>query len=1083
MRTKMIDNQKLGTVADELRQLLDNDSRLSVISAYFTIYAYQELSKELSKIDSIRLLFTEPSFLKAREKEAREYYIDTRRESRISGNEFELKLRNELTQSQVAKECAAWLAQKAEIRSYKTPNPAQQRLIHIKNEIEDAIITGSVDFTSDGLGLAPSNRIDINTCIYGNDATKSYLAMFDQIWNNTQLVEDVKERVLEFMQVIYKENPPQYVYMLTLFYIFHDFLDELDEEAIIKSKTGFKETRIWNMLYRFQRDGVIGAIDKIEKYNGCIIADSVGLGKTFTALAVIKYYELRNDRVLVLVPKKLRENWTIYTQNDKRNILVQDRYNFDVLNHTDLSRYDGYSGEINLATINWENYDLIVIDESHNFRNNEPAKDRVTRYSRLMNQVIKKGVKTKVLLLSATPVNNRMTDIKNQIAFITEGRDTALEKHGIPSIDTTLRKAQKVFNIWSELPEQLRTVDGFVEMMHLDYFRLLDTLTIARSRKHIEKYYDLEEVGKFPERLKPVNIHAPIDLGSGFPELSEFNRLILGLTLGSYTPLKYVLPQKRKQYDEKYDMQLSGQSVFKQTDRELSLINLMRINLLKRMESSIHSFKITVGRLISQIELLLGKIDSHDNSYTPDYDITNIDLDDAVLEDMMIGRKVKVLLQDMDLVRWKFDLQEDLKGLKELHDFASMVTPERDAKLLNLRERIQEKIANPLNPGNKKVLVFTAFADTATYLYEQLAEWCVQTLGVNAAMVSGSDQNQSTMQSLKRKEYNNILTSFSPRSKERAKLYPELKEEIDILIATDCISEGQNLQDCDYLINYDIHWNPVRIIQRFGRIDRLGSINQCVQLVNYWPNMELDEYIRLESRVTGRMVMLDVSATGEENVIQPDDKKAMNDLEYRRRQLEQLQEEVISLEEVAGGISITDVAMNDFRMDLMAFMKDGRRTLEKSPLGIYAVTSLSGTTLGEDLKPGVIFTLRQINSAVKPEKHNPLYPYYMVYVAEDGEIIANYLHVKKILDYYRKLCGARESVDKELLAAFNQQTNDGRDMSYFSGMLQEVINSIIGQGEMNAVDTLFHKGGTALKESTARGREDFELVSFLVIRE
>lgn len=986
---KMLDNKVNGKVVDELRANLQKGSKLSIISAYFTIYAYNELKKELSKIDKMRFIFTEPTFVKKESELIREYYID-KNEKAISGNEFEIKLRNELKQSHIAKECAEWLREKVEIKSLKHPNPAQPRLIYIENPDENISINGTVDFTTDGLGITHSNRIDGNMCIYGKEFTLHFLKMFDELWNDQTAVEDVKEKVLEQMQILYKENTPEFIYYVTLYNIFSEYLEELTEERIVRSGTGFKDSVIWNKLYKFQQDAVMGAIDKIEKYNGCIIADSVGLGKTFTALAVIKYYESRNDRVLVLVPKKLRENWTIYTRNDKLNIFEKDRFRYDVLNHTDLSRYTGKSGDIILETINWQNYDLVVIDESHNFRNNEPAKNRVTRYQRLMNDIIKSGVKTKVLMLSATPVNNRMNDIKNQIAFITEGNDSAFSKIGLNSVEHVLRKAQAVFNKWSKLPDEERTIDVFVEMMDVDYFKLLDTVTIARSRKHIEKYYNMAEIGKFPIRRRPENIYADIDLENEFPALEEVNKTIKKLQLAVYSPLAYILPERREKYSKKYDMSVAGgQSIFKQTDRENQLVNLIRVNLLKRMESSIHSFALTVSKILEQIDHALICIRDRRFDYDPELDIGEIDMENETqYDDLLFGNKVKVLLQDLDLIKWEQDLREDKVKLERLLTEANKVTPARDAKLAELKAIIWEKVKHPINSNNKKVLIFTAFADTANYLYENVAQWVQDEFGLYSAMVTGSDANKSTLKSLRRKDLNSILTNFSPRSKERDKIYSDMTDEIDILIGTDCISEGQNLQDCDFVVNYDIHWNPVRIIQRFGRIDRIGSVNDEVQLVNFWPNLELDEYINLENRVKGRMVILDISATGEENVIEYDESKEMNDLEYRKKQLFKLKEEVVDLEDIAGGISITDLTFNDFKIELMEYMKHSRKKLEQAPFGMYAIVA-PDDNLRDQVKPGVIFTLKQVKGYRQTREENPLAPYFMVYITEGGEIRYN----------------------------------------------------------------------------------------------
>ncbi|HFI0735658.1 TPA: helicase-related protein [Streptococcus suis] len=1084
---KVLDNKKYRVV-DELKEELNKGSKLSVISAYFTIYAYAELKKELSKIDKMRFIFTEPTFVHKDQELIREYYIERNPEKKMSGNEFEIKLRNEMKQAAIAKECAQWLEKKAEIKSLRQANPAQPRLVYIENPENNVSINGTVDFTSDGLGITPSNRLDSNMCLYGKDYTISFLQAFNELWEDDTAVQDVKDKVLEQMKVLYKENTPEFIYFVTLYNIFNNYLDELTEDNIVKSHTGFKETLVWNKLYKFQKDGVMGAIDKIEKYNGCIIADSVGLGKTFTALAVMKYYELRNDRVLVIAPKKLRENWTIYTMNDKRNIFSGDRFNYDVLNHTDLNRTSGYSGEINLATLNWSNYDLVVIDESHNFRNNLPVKDRVTRYERLMNDIIKSGVKTKVLMLSATPVNNRMNDIKNQIAFITEGRNDAFASVGLDNLELILRKAQTVFNKWSELPDQQRTTEAFINMMELDYFKLLDTVTIARSRKHIEKYYNLDEIGKFPTRMTPENRYAVIDTEGEFPPIEEINKLIKKLTLAVYSPLTYVLPEKRVAYERKYDMTVgTNNSVFRQTDREQSLVGLMRVGILKRLESSINSFALTVENILNKIDRTIEAIEQRQLDYDAEMNISDIDIDDPEYENLMFGNNVKVLLQDMDLIKWKQDLLADKDKLETIFLEAKNVTPDRDAKLIELRTLIEKKIKNPINQDNRNVVIFTAFADTAKYLYKHLSEEFANK-GIYSAIVTGSGDNHSTLpipkelrRSVKMTDINTVLTLFSPISKECSKVYPEVDEYIDILIATDCISEGQNLQDCDYLINYDIHWNPVRIIQRFGRIDRIGSQNNYIKLVNFWPTEDLDEYINLQQRVKGRMVLLDVSATGEENVIENNPSKEMKDLEYRKKQLKKLQNEVVDLEDISGAISITDLTFNDFKIELMEYMKTKRKALDEAPNGMYAVTKID-ESISDIVKPGVIFTLRQVKGKDQSKEQNPLFPYYMVYITDDGEVQLSFLHAKKILDYYKKLCSGKGEVLKELVEEFNKETNDGRRMEHYSDLLEASIENIIGKKQDIGVSSLFSKGGTTMQKSLFDGIEDFELITFLVLK-
>lgn len=1068
----ILDNRANGKVGQELQKHIVKDSQLSVVTGLFSVFGYSELKNELNRLDAFRLLLPQNQ-VNLKNLVSNESLFEG-----LAGTEMERKFRNNLNIAQIAHECATWLNKKAEIRTSSVLIP--QNLYHItKPNGEQIAIHGSSPFSAEGFGFTASESFEINTCFTAGEETRNLLKWFDSIWDNSQDVQDIKDIFVSQLQELYSTKSPSLIYFIVLFNVFREYLGEIEEENIIKTRTGIKDTQIWSKLYRFQRDGVLGAIDKIEKYNGCIIADSVGLGKTFEALAIIKYYELRNDRVLVLCPKKLRENWTLYTINDKRNILAADRFNYDVLNHTDLTRSRGLSGEMNLETINWGNYDLVVIDESHNFRNNPPRKDGLTRYSRLMREIIKSGVKTKVLMLSATPVNNRMNDLKNQVAFITEGIDDALEEQGIISIEQTLKKAQTRFNQWLKLNDEERTTESLLDTLNFDYFRLLDLLTIARSRKHIEKYYDTTEIGRFPERLKPINIKADIDTNSMFPPLREINRDIRRLNLSAYAPLKYVLPQNMEKYSRKYDMKLAGGSVFKQIDREQSLIHLMRVNLLKRMESSINSFSLTVEKLLHEVRGIVELLDSHEDREFKELDIEEIEIEDEEFSPYTVGNKVKVLIQDVDRVRWKQELQEDEELLQRLLVAAKEIEPSRDAKILQLKELIREKVSEPINQNNSKIIIFTAFADTAKYLYDNIAKWASESLGLYCAIVTGTGDNKTTMPGI-RKDMPSIITSFSPISKERSLISPELVDEIDILIATDCISEGQNLQDCDFLVNYDIHWNPVRIIQRFGRIDRLGSKNEVIQLVNFWPNMELDEYINLEARVSGRMVLLDISATGEENVIDYSDAGKMNDLEYRRKQLERLQDEVVDIEDIGGGISITDMTFNDFRMDLGEYMKNNSGVLESIYPGMFAV--IRQEVIDEDrLEPGVIFCLHNENSSLKTDNTYALSPIYLVYVSDSGEVVLNFIHAKKILDLFKKASIGRTEPDEDAMALFNRFTRTGADMSHYRNLLAKAVAAITGKAEEHGVESLFHRGGTAISKDSFRGIDDFEVIAYLVI--
>lgn len=1058
---RLVRNTGKDRVVDLIRPSLGPQRRVDVVTSALSLHAFAELLAELSEAGRCRFVLP-----------------PNHADLSLLGSSADRPARNRLEARGLARRLIGWLEEKAEVR--RAIGPVPQGSIVICDEDARALVglLGSLTFSTEGLGLAPGNPLSLIQASETREEAQLLSQWFDAQWSALDGDRGAKAALIEMLQAIAEHRDPYAVYALILHHLFHERGDELDEEQVVKSATGIRDTVVWKKLFKFQRDGVVGAIDKLNRFGGCIIADSVGLGKTFEALAIIKYHELRNDRVLVLVPKRLRDNWTLYRANDRRNFLAADRFNYDVLNHTDLSRDGGMSGDIDLAHVNWGNYDLVVIDESHNFRNKRtPQKGGETRYDRLMRWIIREGVKTRVLMLTATPVNNRMADLRNQIAFATEGDDTALLGHGIGSVDSTTRLAQKQFNRWLELEDSERTPSRLIDMLGFDYFTLLDLLTIARSRKHIEKYYGLAETGRFPERLKPINVQADVDLAGTFPAIRDINLEIRRLNLASYAPLRYVLAHRQEAYDRKYSTEVKGGTgFFRQVDREESLIHLLRVNVLKRMESAVSSFALTVERQLRDVETTLARIDEQAEDLE-EIDIEDVDIEDPTFESLLVGRKVKVLLQDVDLVRWRQDLVEDRNRLATLLAAAREVDAGRDAKLARLREMIEHKCQDPINPGNRKVIVFTAFADTARYLYEHLASWAKAGLGLESALVTGAGSNQTTLSGL-RKDLGSILTAFAPRSKER----PEdlaAEGDLDLLIATDCISEGQNLQDCDWLVNYDIHWNPVRIIQRFGRIDRIGSPNERIQLVNFWPNMELEEYINLEQRVSGRMVLLDISATGEENLIEQQSGNQMNDLEYRRKQLLKLQDAVIDLEDLSTGVSIADLTFTDFRIDLAEYRKAHPAVLEALPLGTLAVATSPET----DIPPGIVFCLRAEGEAAAriPAAGYPLAPHYVVHVGDDGTVLLPYTQAKQILDRVKRLCLGRELPDATACARFDRATKEGEDMRHAQRLLATAVASVVGKSEERAVASLFEPGGTHALAGEFAGINDFEVVALLVV--
>lgn len=1065
------------TVRSDLQATIKKGSKLSIAAACFSIYAYQELKKQLDGIDQLRFIFTSPTFIQEKvPKEKREFYIPRlNRERSLYGTDFEIKLRNELTQKAIAKECADWVRRKVTFRS----NVTQEQMMGFMT-VDESTYMPINGFTTVDLGCERGNNAYYPVQkTEAHENSRYFLKLFEEIWNDKVRLQDVTDLVLDNISTAYRENSPDFIYFFTLYNIFNEFLEDISEDVLPNEATGFKQSKIWNMLYNFQKDAALAIINKLEKYNGCILADSVGLGKTFTALAVIKYYENRNKSVLVLCPKKLSENWNTYKGNYVNNPIAEDRLRYDVLYHTDLSREHGKSNGLELDRLNWGNYDLVVIDESHNFRNGgeisgEDAKEN--RYLKLMNKVIRAGVRTKVLMLSATPVNNRFIDLKNQLALAYEGDSAQINEKLDTSttIDEIFRRAQKAFNEWSRLPAEGRTTEALLDMLDFDFFEVLDSVTIARSRRHIEKYYDTADIGKFPERLKPISLRPCLtDLGDAI-NYNQIYELLISLNLAIYTPTYYIMPSRLSKYEE---LTHNKGTSLTQKGREEGIRRLMSINLLKRLESSVYAFRLTIDRVYHLIQSTIETIHTYQSGgkllELEDFtDADEFDMDDQNTDYFSVGKRVKIDLADMDYLSWLRELEKDADNLQLLSLMIGDITPAHDTKLQTLLELIQEKQEHHINPGNRKIIIFTAFSDTADYLYREVAPFVKQNFGLNTAEITGTVDGKTTIPRL-RSDLNTVLTCFSPVSKGRDILMPNSMEELDILIATDCISEGQNLQDCDYLINYDIHWNPVRIIQRFGRIDRIGSRNRVIQLVNFWPDMDLDEYINLKSRVETRMKISVMTSTGDDDPINEEEK---GDLEYRRQQLKRLQEEVVDIEEMSSGISIMDLGLNEFRLDLLEYMKH-HHDVETTPHGMHAVVPAR-----EDAPAGAIFVLRNVNDSVNVDHRNRIHPFYMVYIGMDGEILCDYLNPKQMLDTIRLLCRGKAEPISDLCRQFNQETDDGRDMSEMSELLNEAVNSILDVKEESDIDSLFKSGGTTALLSQVSGLEDFELICFLVVK-
>ena len=1069
-------------VKDDLIKTIKKNSRISIASSCFSIYAYEELKEQLQNISELRFIFTSPTFVKEKQqKEKREFFIpQLNRERSLYGTEFEIKLRNELSQKAIAKECAEWIKQKVKFKSNVT-NELMGGFINIESD-EKLTYFPINGFTTVDLGCEKGNNLFNLVSKIDAPHSEQYLSIFNEIWQDSKKLADVTEQVIENISNVYKENSPDFIYFITLYNIFNEFLEDISEDILPNSATGFKESEIWNKLYNFQQDAALAIINKLEKYNGCILADSVGLGKTYTALAVIKYYENRNKSVLVLCPKKLNDNWVTFRSNLTNNPIAKDRLRYDVLYHTDLSRDSGMSNGLPLDRINWGNYDLVVIDESHNFRNGgqvygDDEEKKENRYLKLLNKVIRAGVKTKVLMLSATPVNNRFFDLRNQIALAYEGESDKIDEllNTDQSIDEIFRNAQAAFNKWSKYDSVERTTENLLDLLDFDFFEVLDSVTIARSRKHIEKYYNTEAIGKFPERLNPISIRPSLTKKNGAINYNEIYDLLVQLNLSIYTPSMYVFPSKIEKYERRYGRDM-GNTFFKQSDREKGIQRLMNINLLKRLESSVHSFRLTVTKIKNLIDNAIELVENHyDSTFDFEAMVSDVDLElDDQNTDLFVGKKVQISLNDIDTLSWLADLHQDSETLHQLLFFVNDITPEHDFKLQTLIETLDKKIENPINGENKKVIVFTAFSDTAEYLYANVSHHLKNRYDINTALITGSVEGRTTIPRLKN-DMNTVLTCFSPISKQRDLLSNgKYNIDIELLIATDCISEGQNLQDCDYLINYDIHWNPVRIIQRFGRIDRIGSKNDVIQLVNFWPDLSLDDYINLKARVETRMKISIMTSTGDDNLISEEEK---GDLEYRKNQLQRLMDEVVDLEDMTNGISIMDLGLNEFRLDLLDYMKNNK-DVEHAPFGLHAVVNSKGINTPK----GVFFVLKNISKSINIDKLNRLHPFYMVYISNEEEIICNHISPKKTLDLMRYLCKGNSEPILDLCKEFNKETQDGRKMGNYSKLLESAIASIINVKEEKDMISFFNDVETISVINKISGLSDFELICFLVVK-
>ena len=1042
LKSGIRDNLLRETVHDFLEQEIKNGSALSIVSAYFTIYAYEKMQHSLNKIEELRFLFGDPDFVKRMDPNNTD-------KKAFDITDTGLALNQQLRQKPIAKACAEWIQEKVEIRTTRESNLIHGKMYHIANNGVDKAILGSSNFTVRGLGLSSNNsNIELNLEV-DSDRDRTDLKMwFDEIWNNDELVEDVKAKVLAKLKQIGQDHPPELVYYKTLYALFREEIETRKTNEQTLEDTHLYDTQIWDKLYEFQKEGAKSVIARLLRHNGCILADSVGLGKTYTALAVIKFFELRNERVLVLCPKKLHDNWALYPAYNSQNTnpFLDDKFGYTLLSHTDLSRYSGESASgVNLENFNWGNFDLIVIDESHNFRNDtKPREDEEgnlhhTRYSRLLEEVIKEGTKTKALMLSATPVNTSLTDLRNQIYLMTEKREDVFRNNlGVSNIRTLIQQAEKAFKAWEEKASEHGTRDKteLFNTLGAEFFQLLGGVSIARSRRHIKKYYaeEIEKIGKFPTQLDPVNCDPPTDL-SGKLSYKALADQIGDFELSIYRPSSYVVGETARQRlaDEKKRLR------FNQEDREKFLIGMMQTNFLKRLESSAYSLSETLERTINKHDAMLDKIERFQkNNNIADTAADVLPDDDEDDEEFLINRaRNPYHLKELDCTRWKQDITQDRQTLAAAWRKVKSITPERDGKLKEIKKHIRDKARKPTKDKdgtpNRKLLIFTTFKDTAEYLYDNLFKLTSE-LDMNMALVSG-DMTRTTCGENK---FNDILTNFAPRARGRS---DNTNATIDIVIATDCISEGQNLQDCDTVLNYDIHWNPVRIIQRFGRIDRIGSNNLAVQMINYWPTDDMEVYLRLRNRVESRMALADATASGDDDPLNEFTyQHAQMELNFRDKQLETLREEILDLDDLSDGVVMSDFTLDYFFAQLLKYLERNRAKLEATPDGAYAVTHNENTPT----ENGVIFFLQQTNASTNRQQKtaSPIHPYYAVYIRNSGDIRYGCINAKQVLDLFEAAAVGKENAIDNLCLWFDKETEHGNNMTHYNRLLDVVISHI-----------------------------------------
>ena len=972
-------------------------------------------------------------------------------------------------------------------------------------------VTGSSNLTEAGLGIKYYNNVELNLAGQPTDPQNGELKLwFENLWtdfkakekvlNTDQKLIDVKEYLIQLIENFYKSYTPEEIYYKILYELFKTQLDEKESPNFLREIGRLEHSKIYQNLYSFQQKGVISLIKMLEKYNGAILADAVGLGKTWSALATMKYYQNKGFETILIVPKKLHQNWQYY-HHLQNSLFKDDEFKFVLRYHTDLQdeRIESKHDHLTLDNFFQSNSNkLFIIDESHNLRNNKTG-----RYKYLLENLLntEKNPNHKVLLLSATPINTSLNDIKNQFKMMVSDKNDGFKDYlGIRNLDSLFANAQRKFNEWRS--DDDGTIEHLIQMLPDQFTTLADNLIVSRTRKIIT---DLT----FPKPLKPINVYVtPEQIGT----IENFEELFKKFppNMAAYSPYLYL--NKKANVSVLED----------EWQRDAFLVKMMYILLVKRLESSWYAFYLTLNKILDKSNAIYAAIQEFEKTNKSINIASGNSLYDEDEDDEYTVGKREVKLSDIQkdgkLALFKEHIKADISVMQnvieDLKTFQNQISKEKDYKSKDkkIEELIKQINSKQAAGTNKKVLIFTTYRDTAYYLYNELSKRGYKKLGV----VSGSDSMYSySNENLK--QFEPLLERFCPFTKlfigknwpdytekksienfdhwkkwikdNDSKTNTILEEEIEILIATDCLSEGQNLQDCDFVVNYDIHWNPVRIIQRVGRIDRIGSPNKTFGVLNFWPTDNINEYLNLEDRIVDRLVA--VRLTGAEvnkDLIDKLTKKMVNDNTDESQKRKLLEQMTLSIEDIEDSKSFgfSDLTLDIFRQELNASIRLDAKKWERIPKGSFSGFKITNI----DLCPenGVI-ALMGYPARNKTNQSHAFKTFKLIYLDEQGNLVddSQIKTLTALSTHFKEKRNVPEKVDKRDLEELNKYS------AMFETYFSNLNNSNSNENKREKADTIKGlKSGSILskvKESNTENgleellkKENYELIAWMIVK-